>query len=228
MTPIAATCYGLDYDGHRLEVETVSAGLSTQGRLFVDGIQVDKKKSENQRIVLQGGGLTVVVRLNWLDQIVQILGVPQGADLKRADTEGIAFNPPPGSRAARLETLRREHPNLYAARHVVVAVAQVLVGVIGIGALLGGLLPRIDLPAIPLPALPAIPWPDLPNIPWPAIPFPAIVMPALPLLDQVRELWLAVNWLVPIVIAMVIAITEVSKRRKREQAEAARRQSQSG
>ena len=101
---------------------------------------------------------------------------------------------------------------------------QVLGGVLGIGALLRGLLPRIDLPQIPLPALPAIPLPDVPNIPWPVIPLPAIDIPALPLLDQIRELWSAVNWLVPIVIAMVIAINEVSKRRKRELAETARRQ----
>ena len=49
-------------------------------------------------------------------------------------------------------------------------------------------------------------------------------MADLPFLDQIRELWSAVNWMVPIVIAVLIAINEVSKRRKREQAEAARRQ----
>lgn len=224
MTPTPSTRYRLDRDGRRFEVETASAGLSTTGSLFVDGAQVDEQKSKNQKIVLEGGGLTVVVRLNWLDQVAQILAVPQGTDPKRADTEGIAFDPPPGSRAAKMHKLKREHPHVYAARHVVLAVLQVLIGAIWIGALLSGLLPRIDLPAIPLPDLPAIPWPDLPDIPWPAIPLPDIDVPNLPFLAQLRELWSSLNWLVPIVIAVLVASNEVSKRRKREQAETGWRQ----
>jgi hypothetical protein len=224
MTPTPPTRYWLDYDWQRFEVETSSAGLGSVGRLFVDGVQVDEEKSSSQKILLEGGGLVAVVRLNWLDRISEILAVPAGTDPKRTDVEGMAFTPPPGSRAARIEKLKREHPNVYAARHVVLAVLQVLIGAIGIGALLSALLPRIDLPSIPLPDLPAIPWPDLPDIPWPTVPLPAIDMPDLPFLDQIRELWSAVNWLVPIVIAVLIAINEVSKRRKREQAQSARRQ----
>ncbi|MGH2615110.1 MAG: hypothetical protein ACRDJC_07720, partial [Thermomicrobiales bacterium] len=193
----------------------------------VDGAQVDEQKRSNQKILLNGGGLTVVVRLNWLDHIAQILAVPSGTDPKNADEEGMAFAPPPGSRAARLDRLKREHPELYAARHVVIAIGQVLIGVLGIGALLRALLPRIDVPAFPLPDLPAIPWPDLPDIPWPEIPVPDIDLPELAFLEQLKELWSSVNWLVPIVIAGLIAINEVSKRRKREQAEAARRQTES-
>ena len=222
MATTGLTRYHLDDNGSRYEVHTRSAGLHTTGRLYVDGVLVDEQESEGQKIRLEGGGLVAVVKLNWLDRITEVLAVPSGTDPKRADAEGVAFAPAPGSRAARLEKLKREHPNLYAARHVAIAVAQVLVGVLGIGALLSGLLPRIDLPAVPIPDLPAIPWPD---IPWPNIPLPAIDVPDLPFLDQIQALWSAVNWLVPIVIAVLIAINEVHKRRKREQAASARRQS---
>jgi hypothetical protein len=168
-----------------------------------------------------------VVRLNWLDQVTQILAVPSGTDPKKADEVGMAFDPPPGSRAARMERLKRDHPELHAARHVVIAIGQVLIGVLGIGALLSGLLPRIDWPDIPLPDLPAIPWPDLPDIPWPDIPWPDIDLPDLAFLEQIKELWSSVNWLVPIIIAVVVAMNEIRKRRKRDQAEAARQQTES-
>ena len=216
--------YTLDRDGKRFEAETEPSGMSAIARLFVDGVQVDERKSVDQKVQLEGGGLTVVVKLNWLDQVKEILAVPSGTDPKRADGEGIAFAPPARSRAARLEKLNREHPALYAARHVVIAALQVLIGVLGIGALLRGLLPRIDLPDIPLPVLPDIPWPDLPVIPWPNIPLPNIDVPDVPFLDQVKDLWSAVSWLVPIVIAAVIAWNEIDKRRKRDRAEAARQQ----
>jgi hypothetical protein len=170
---------------------------------------------------LEGGGLTVIVALNWIGQVRQILAVPSGTDPKKADEEGVAFAPPSGSHAARMEKLAREHPALYAARHVAIAILQVLVGTLGIGALLWaiveGLLPRIN---VPLPDLPAIPWPDvdLPAIPWPDLPWPDIVLPDLAFFSTIKELWSSFNWLVPIVIALLVAINEVEKRRKRESA----------
>jgi hypothetical protein len=96
-TPTPAR-YHLQDRGHLYEVETHSAGLSTVGRLFVDGVRTDEQKSKGQSIHLQGGGLTVVVSLNWLDQVKQILAVPAGADPKKADEEGLAFAPPAGAR----------------------------------------------------------------------------------------------------------------------------------
>ena len=224
MTTSTSSRYRLDHQGHVFEVETSSSGLSTIGRLFVDGIQVDEQKRMEGPIHLEGGRLTVVVSLNWLDQVTQILAVPSGTDPKKADEEGIAFAPPEGSSAAKLETLKRDQPELYAARHVVIAILQVLVGVLGIGALLSGLLPRIDVPDISWPDLPTIPWPDLPEIPVPDLPLPVIEVPDLPFLGVIREIWSSVNWVVPIVFAILVAINEIQKRRKREKAEAARRQ----
>ena len=126
-----------------------------------------------------------------------------------------------------METLAREKPELYAARHVAIAILQTLIGVLGLGALLWGLLPRIGLPNIPWPDidLPTIPLPaiDLPDIPWPAIPWPAIDLPDLSHLAWITELWDSFNWVVPIVIALFVAWNELEKRRKRQKAEAERR-----
>ena len=158
------TRFTLDYDGHSFAVETASAGMQTVARLFVDDQQVDEQKGMDKSVHLEGGGLTVVVGLNWLGQVTRILAVPSGADPKTAEEQGMVFAAPAGSHAARVEELQRNHPVLYSARHIVIATAQVLIGFIGIGALLRGLLPRIDLPDIPWPTLPAIPWPDLPDI----------------------------------------------------------------
>ena len=70
-----------------------------------------------------------------------------------------------------LVRLRKEHPRVYAARHVILALAQVLAAVLGLRLLLPRLdlsfLPRIDLPRVDLPALPRL---DLPRIPWPDLP----------------------------------------------------------
>lgn len=229
MTATPVPRFTLDHDGHRFAVESESAGLQTLARLFVDGEQVDEKKGMDKKITLEGGGLIVVVKLTFLGAIDEILAVPVGTDPKKAAEEGVAFAAPAGSRAARMEELRRTRPTLYAARHVAMAVLQVAIGVFGIGALLWGLveglLPRINFPDIPLPDLPNIPWPDidLPAIPWPDLPLPAIVLPDLSHLAWIKDLLSSLNWLVPIVIAIVVALNELDKRRKREKA-AKRRQ----
>jgi hypothetical protein len=221
MTSSAPARFTLEEGGHAYAVETDSAGLNTVARLFVDGQQADEQKGMEKAIHLNGGDLTVVVSLNWLGHVSEILAVPRGTDPKKAEEEGIAFTPPAGSRAARLAELRRKHPTLYAARHVVLALAQVLVGAIGIGALLWGLveglLPRINLPR---PDLPDIPWPniDLPAIPLPNFPWPDIDLPDLSFLAPLGDLWNSFNWIVPIVIAILVALNEIEKRRKREKA----------
>ncbi len=54
--------------------------------------------------------------------------------------------------------LRRKHPRLYAARHVVKTVAGIVVPLLGIGALVAFAVPSISLPDLPFPSLPR---PDL-------------------------------------------------------------------
>ncbi len=223
--------YTMDHGGQQYEVETESSGLHTVARLFIDGVQADEQKGIGGPIRLTGGDLFVVVNLGFLGNVTEILAVPSGTDPdqvnEKVKAEGIAFSAPVGSRAARMQQFRRDHPELYAARHVVMAVLQVLVGVLGIGALLRALLPRLSLPDLPWPEidLPAIPLPaiDLPAIPWPGIPWPQIDLPDLSHLAWIKDLWNSVNWLVPIVIAIVVALNELDKRRKREKAEKERR-----
>jgi hypothetical protein len=218
MAGATPTRFTLDLDGRRYELETDSSGWQTVARLFVDGQQAAERKGSGKSIEVAGGELTAVVRLNWLGQATEVLAVTAGIDPKKADEEGMAFAPPPGSRAARMEAFRREHPALYAARHVVLAAVQTVVGVLGFGALAWAfvqeLLPRIS---VPWPTLPAIPWPevDLPDVPWPDLPLPEIDVPELAFLGALKALWSSFNWLVPIVIAILVAINEVEKRRRR-------------
>jgi hypothetical protein len=107
----------------------------------------------------------------------------------------IRLAPEPGSAAARRERFEREHPSLYAARHVAKGVAQVAGAVIGIGFLIR-LLPDVSLP------LPGIDLPDLP----------------LPSIDLEPPGWIQailaskIYWL-PIVLGLVIALREWRRRR---------------
>jgi flagellar biosynthesis/type III secretory pathway M-ring protein FliF/YscJ len=66
---------------------------------------------------------------------------------------------------------------------------------------------RIPFPDLPsLPSLPSIPWPDLPSIPFPSFSLPAWVGTVLD----------AAKYVVPVVVAFVIARGEI-RRRRREQ-----------
>ena len=87
------------------------------------------------------------------------------------------FSPPPGSFAARLLIFQRNHPRLYASRHVMLAVGKVAAALLGLGLLVRLLLqPVLDWIKDRLPEidLPSIPWPD---IPWPDIPLPNSIFP---------------------------------------------------
>ncbi|HEY7717792.1 MAG TPA: hypothetical protein VH915_03460 [Pedococcus sp.] len=123
----------------------------------------------------------------------------------------VPFEPPQGTRAHRRWAWERRHPRLHAARHVAVAAAQVIAGVVGLGLLLA-MLPRIpwpDLPAIPWPDLdlPRIPWPDLPAIPWPDL--PDVTVPAwLRAVLESRRYW----W--PVLVAIAVAVLEVRRRQR--------------
>lgn len=235
MPPFPSGRYRLDHGGQRIEVEATRRGLATGGRLFVDGEPVDERETWFEPVRLAGGGVEVVVRRKPFGPASATLTVPAGEGEEDGDAAEIPFAPPPGSPAARLETLAREHPRLYAARHVAIAVLQGLIGLIGIGAILRGFLPRLDLPAIP--------WPEV------SIAVPGWVRTVLGLPDRliavpvgwVRSLldWIgsplsvpdwfwpvvqSAKWWGPILIAVVVAVEEVRRRRRRdapEQGEAA-------
>jgi hypothetical protein len=123
------------------------------------------------------------------------------------------FAPPPGSLAARLQAFERDHPRLWASRHVVLAVLKVLVALLGFAAFirlliapvlswLRGLLPAIDLPEIPWPDI------DLPDIPWPDIDLPELVLP-----HWLRVVLGTAKFWVPVLVAIAVAVAEVRRRR---------------
>lgn len=110
------------------------------------------------------------------------------------------FEPPPDSRAHRLSELQQ--PGLYASRHVVIAVAQVL----------AALLPHVDLSGIPVPDLhigkPSW-WPEF--SPWGRLPD---LLPDLEVPDWVRRVLQSAKFWLPALIAVGVAGQEYERRRK--------------
>ena len=139
--------------------------------------------------------------------------VQTGLDLARAERH--PFAPAPGTFAARLHEFEERHPRLWATRHVVRAVVRVLCALLGIAAILqllvrpiiewlAGLLPRIDWPDI-----------DLPSIPLPDFDLPDVTMPG-----WLLAILVTAKFWVPILVAVVLGVREV--RRKRSAADARR------
>lgn len=177
-----------------MEVEREPSGLGQVLRLVVDGEQRAETKTNGSRAKLQDDELTVEVRLAALGSI------RRAAILDAGGEELVLLDPPAGTRAARLAELERERPVLYAARHVVRAVGGVLLPLLGIGALIGLVLPalpEIDPPQVNLPGLP-----ELPSI--------SIEPP-----EWVKSVLAAAPYVVPIAIAIGVAAREVERQRKR-------------
>lgn len=186
---------------HRVEA---SGSVNHRVRWWVDGVEVASKTSTQEKI-----------RLRAVDQELLVIHSTMGTP-HRATVAGIDLTPHPGSRAAAFEQRVLDHPNRYAALAGLSGVGKVVVPIV-VTALVGlvwrlvrPLLP--DLPAIPwpdLPDLPAIPWPDLPSIPWPDLP------------DVHPPGWLAwlldnSHYVVPVVIALVLARREIKRRRTQD------------
>jgi hypothetical protein len=117
------------------------------------------------------------------------------------------------TREERRDRLAREHPVRFTVQRVGVAVIEVALGVLGIGALIGvfvrGLLPDISwswLPDVSVPAwlkyIDPFYWIGTLDIPWPDVSLPG---------------WLtgSAKYWVPVLIALVIALAEVDRRRKK-------------
>ena len=138
-------------------------------------------------------------------------GADEGAGLVAAERH--PFSPPPGSFAARLLIFQRNHPRLYASRHVVLAIGNVAAALLGLGVLVRLLLqPILDwirdrLPEIDLPSMP---WPD---IPWPDIPLPDIDLPELAMPSWLRVIIGTAKFWLPVLIAIGVAVAETRRRR---------------
>lgn len=129
----------LDVDGKQIEVTPDSTWHKHTLKLIVDGEVVDETTHAMHNFFrLEGGGVEVRARSNMMGNVLR-------AELVR-DEGNVLLAPEPGSPAAELEKLARDQPKAYAARHVAKAVGAILIGVLGLGALFGFLIPDIDLP----------------------------------------------------------------------------------
>ena len=117
----------------------------------------------------------------------------------------------------RLERLRRDRPGLYASRHVVKALVQVVIGAVGVGALLWGLLPlagwleAID-PTWLRERLAWLPDPLAWAFGWIRGHIPAVTVPG-----WAADVGRSARWAVPVVIALIVAAHEVAKHRAEEE-----------
>lgn len=215
--------YRLDHAGHRIEVEVSAVRLTNTARLLIDGQQVDEQRASlGDRTQLRWQHWTVLVHWGWWSgQIARcVLLEERDNHESQADGAGIVFTPPPGSHAARLAQFQREHPALYAARHVAIAVLQVAIPLLGIGALILGLLPAIDWSWLPdigafLRSLRTqiISW--LPQIDLPFFDLGAWIRPWIVWIVR-SPVFMWGKWLLPIVIAVFVAIEEFQRHRRKQ------------
>lgn len=214
--------------------------LRDRGRNLVvhyDGARQVRLEADGQPVTHKSIGLLgdAVFDLGPVDDVVQTVRVSRGlrarlrrVDLLEKDQKALTrrplttpFVPPEGTKARRLYAFREAHPHLHAARHVGTEILAVLIGVLGIGALVSAMVRSVlhsinmswlpDLPDISPPEwlrnLDPLSWlfrllPDWDWFGW----LPDLDMP-----------WL--QYLVPVVLAILIAVGEVERRKKRTQRE---------
>ncbi|MFH5207522.1 hypothetical protein ACHIPZ_04710 [Antrihabitans sp. NCIMB 15449] len=122
------------------------------------------------------------------------------------DTErDIEFDPPPGSRKAKLAALKQRRPKVYAARHIGIAALEIIAGVLGLNLLLR-LLPDLNIPK-----------PDLPDLNLPSIPLPSLDLPDISLPGWVGAIAASAKYWIPVLIAIGIAANEVGRRQRAAQ-----------
>lgn len=198
-----------------------------------DGRIVASKRSGDERVVLAPGNAVrgeanvapdadLPDGLGAIRVISTALGKPRraiwfegGEGVAHTGVGGVDLEPEAGSPAAAYEAKAAANPRLYAARHVATGVGKVVLPIIGVWLLarLAGLLPdfSIDLPDL------NIPWPDihLPQIPWPDIPWPDLPDWELP--GWVHRIVDNAKYVVPILIGIGLARSEMRRRATQEQ-----------
>lgn len=197
---MAPATFTTQHRGQHVEVVPDSLWERDRIRLMVDGETVAETKANGPKTVLAGEGFEIrAVTPIWGGSIVRAELVPADGGLP------VLLVPEPGTRAARRAAFEREHPRMYASRHVLKGAGQVALAIIGLTFLLK-LLPAIPLPDVDLPS---IPFPDLPDIPWPQINLPEIAVPGwIKAIAESKVYWL------PIVAGLFLASAELKRRRR--------------
>jgi hypothetical protein len=187
MLAAVPTTFSIEHDGRRIEVVPYSSLSKDRLQLLIDGDLVAEVKPNGADTVVAGDGVEVRVVMPW-----------HGTSITRAELvspEGpVRLAPAPGSAAARREQIERERPGLYAARHVLKGVAQVVGAVLGIGLVIR-FLPDISLPI------------DLPDINLNIDP------PSLDPPGWVAAIMASAKFWLPILLGVVIALREWRRRR---------------
>ncbi|NHC45584.1 hypothetical protein, partial [Motilibacter aurantiacus] len=164
------TAYRIRHRGVAYEVEAPVPGRARTARLLADGIEVDEQQAgylEHARLTHGGTRIDVGWDLRNRVHRCDLVEMLAEAALPAAREERTPLDPPDGTRAARLARFKREHPRVYAARHVVAALAEVAAALLGLRLLLSHLLPHLDLPRLRLPF-------DLPTFDLPSLPLPRV------------------------------------------------------
>lgn len=185
----------------------------------VDGVDVARKTTVSEKVTLDGGEHgRLVVRMSFLGSPRRATVLPPtgtAAVASLAPLGGTDLVPDSGSKAERYTERMLAHPRLYTARETLGAAAGVLVPLLAAALLTLVPWPRIQLPHLPWPDLPSIPVPDLPSIPvpdLPSIPWPDVSVP-----QWVETVLDAAQYVVPVVIAYVLARAEIRRRRAPQQ-----------
>ncbi|GAB3675093.1 hypothetical protein GCM10027589_45190 [Actinocorallia lasiicapitis] len=198
--------YVLETDGRRYVLTSEPLGaIGDRAVLTVDGERAADAKGELAPARLEHDGIKIKVRWTLRHRIKQI-------SAERGD-EQFRFAAPPGSVLAERERWERDHPALYATRHVAVAAAQILAALLGVSAfvklVLARLIPDLPLPDFRLPRLPDLDLPDLPlpdwQIPWPDWTLPGWLQAVL----HTAKFW------GPLLVAIAVALNELDKNKKK-------------
>jgi hypothetical protein len=224
----------MEIDGREHRVETsVGDGWRNEATWWVDGEEIATATSrvednlylvvsEDHELAASLGavrarftGLSKPLRATWFE------GERRTAEAAaRIGVGGLDLVPEPGSPAALREERVRLRPGRHASLHVAKGVANVVVPIL-IGIVFFWLVRRFGLPSIPWPSIP-LPDVDLPSIPWPSIDLPAVPWPDWELPGWVRWALDHVKYMVPIIIGLALARSEVRRRRQQDELRARR------
>lgn len=232
----APVTYSLTDRGRVLLVQIWRVDGKHRVRLSIDDVVIDEKSASNGNDVSFEIGAVENESGTKYEQKVKVstlvsayVGSVKLIESKSPTSRGMSidFVPPLGTRARRKYDRHQRHPYLYAARHVASAVIGILAGLLGFGLLLALIRDHV-LNRISFDWLPSVSMPEwlkylnpfywlgrlLPDDLWRWLPDwrpPAVTLPG----------WLepAAEYIVPVVIAIMVGLTEVRRRRKRQRQE---------